>query len=85
MMPGQQLLKGRYYQEIAPKIAMDRAEIASLTESIKTPAGEFKNCLMTEETTPLEPDVKEHKTYMDGIGLVQDGSLKLVKHGKAAN
>jgi hypothetical protein len=85
MMPGQQLLKGRYYQEIAPKVAMDRAEIASLRETIKTPAGEFKNCLMTEETTTLEPDVTEHKTYVSGIGLVQDGSLKLVKYGKAAN
>jgi hypothetical protein len=83
LMPGQVLLKGRYYQEIAPQVAMDRAEIVSLTEAIKTPAGDFKNCLQTEETTPLEPGVKEYKLYVAGIGLVQDGNLKLIKYGKA--
>ena len=85
MMPGQVLLKARYYQEIAPKVAMDRAEIVSLRETVKTPAGEFKNCLKTEETTTLEPGGREYKYYARGIGLVQEGSLKLVKYGKAEN
>jgi len=83
MMPGQVLLKARYYQEIAPKVAMDRAEILSMSEIVKTGAGEFRNCLKSEETTPLEPKAKEYKYYAPGIGLVQDGSLKLVKYGKA--
>jgi hypothetical protein len=83
MMPGLPLLKARYYQEIAPGAAMDRAEITSLSATLKTPAGEFKNCLKTEETTPLEPATREHKHYAAGIGLIQDGSLKLVKYGKA--
>jgi hypothetical protein len=83
MMPGEIRLKARYYQEIAPGVAMDRAEIVSLSETVKTPAGEFKNCLKVEETTPLEPGVKEYKYYAAGVGLVQDGSLKLVKYGKA--
>jgi hypothetical protein len=83
MMPGLVLLKARYYQEIAPKVAMDRAEIVGMTETVKTPAGEFKNCLKTEETTPLERGEKEFKFYARGVGLVQDGSLKLVKYGKA--
>ncbi len=82
MMPGQVLLKARYYQEIAPRVAMDRAEIVSMTATVKTPAGEFKNCLKVEETNPLEPGTREYKYYAPGIGLVQDGSLKLVKHGK---
>ena len=79
MMPGQASLKAKYYQEIAPKVAMDRAEIVSLSETVNTPAGEFKNCLKVEETTPLEPGIKEYKYYAAGVGLVQDGSLKLVK------
>jgi hypothetical protein len=83
MMPGQVLLKARYYQEIAPKVAMDRAEIVSLSETVKTPAGEFENCLKVEETTPLEPAIKEYKYYAAGVGMVQDGALKLVKYGKA--
>jgi len=82
MMPGRSSLHARYYQEIAPKVAMDRAENISVSETVKTPAGEFKNCLKVEETTPLEPG-KEYKYYAPGIGLVQDGSLKLVKYGKA--
>jgi hypothetical protein len=82
MMPGQVTLRARYYQEIAPKIALDRAEIVSLSETVKTPAGEFKNCLKVEETTPLEPGIKEYKYYAAAVGLVQDDSLKLVKYGK---
>jgi hypothetical protein len=83
MMPGHPLLKARFYQEVAPKAALDRAEIVSTTETVKTPAGEFKNCLKVEETTPLEPKVTEHKYYARGVGLIQDGDLKLVKYGKA--
>lgn len=79
MMPGEIVLHARFYQELAPKIALDRAEIVSTTAVVKTPAGEFKDCVKTEETTPLEPGVKEYKYYAKGIGLVQDGSLKLVK------
>jgi hypothetical protein len=33
------------------------------------------------KTTPLEPDVNEYKFYAPGIGLIQDGELKLEEHG----
>ena len=82
MMPGIALLGARHYQEIAPGEAMDRAEIVSVTEAFQAPAGEFKNCLKVEESTPLEPGKKEYKRYAAGIGLIQDGSLKLVRYGK---
>jgi len=84
MMPGLPLLKARYFQEVAPGVAMDRAEIVSLNETLNTPAGEFKNCLKVEETTPLEPGNKEYKFYAPGIGIVQDALLKLVKSGRAS-
>jgi len=32
-----------------------------------------------EETTPLEPGVREYKYYAREVGLVQDGPLKLVR------
>ena len=82
VMPGLPLMNGRFYQEVAPKVAEDRAEIIDLGASIKTPAGQFKNCVKMEETTPLEPNVKEYKVYAPGVGCVQDGDLKLVKYGK---
>ncbi|MDZ4684787.1 MAG: hypothetical protein SH850_06815 [Planctomycetaceae bacterium] len=81
MMPGEALLGARHYQEVAPKVALDRVEIVSVSETLKTPAGEFRQSVKTEETTPLEPGVKEYKLYARGVGLIQDGSLKLVKHG----
>jgi len=81
MMPGIALLGARYYQEVAPKIAMDRAEIVSLSESLTVPAGTFKSVLKTEETTPLEPGVKEYKYYAAGVGLLKDGDMKLVRYG----
>jgi hypothetical protein len=82
MMPGLPLLKARYYQEIAPKVAMDRAEILGIGETLKTPAGTFTDVLRTQETTPLEPLAKESKYYAKGVGLIQDGDLKLVRIAK---
>jgi hypothetical protein len=81
MMPGIILLGSRYYQEIAPGVAMDRAEIVSVNDIIETPAGKFQNCLKTEETTPLEPKAKEYKLYAPGVGLVRDGELFLTSYG----
>jgi hypothetical protein len=77
-MPGSPKVGERYYQEVAPGVAMDRAENVSLTASL----GKFKRCLRVEETTPLEPGVKEYKLYAPGIGLIRDGSLTLVRAGK---
>jgi len=81
IIPGMVLLGARYYQEIAPDVAMDRAEIVSINEIVQTPAGRFEHCLKTEETTPLEPKAKEYKLYAPGIGLIKDGNLLLTKYG----
>ncbi len=80
-MPGEVELGARYYQEVAPGVAMDRAEIAGLRETLKTPAGEFKDCLKIAETTPLEKGAKEYKLYAPGVGLIKDASLLLVEFG----
>ena len=81
VMPGQLLLGSRYYQEIAPDIAMDRAEVVSLTEIQTTAAGQFNNVLKTLETTPLEPKEKSYKLYAPGIGLIKDGAVFLTNYG----
>jgi hypothetical protein len=82
VMPGTPLLGARYQQEIAPKVAMDRVEVVSLTETLVTPAGKFVECLKTEETSGIE-NGKEFKLYVAGIGLIQDAGLKLTRHGYA--
>ena len=81
-MPGLPLLGAKYYQEIAPGEAMDRGEIISVTETIKVAAGEFKNCLKTEDSSQIEA-AKEFKYYAPGVGLVQEEDLKLISHGFA--
>jgi hypothetical protein len=81
-MPGLPLLSAKYYQEIAPGVAMDRAEIVGLNETVKTPAGEFRNVVKVLETTPIEPGVREFKYYANGVGLIQDGDVRLVRYGK---
>lgn len=80
-LPGLILLGSRYYQEIAPGIAMDRAEIISINEIMETPAGKFANVLRTEETTLLEPKDISYKLYAPGVGLIQDDKLVLKKYG----
>ena len=83
-MPALPLLGARYYQEIALGVAMDRAEILSTSETLKTPLQTFTNCLKTLETTPIEPLEKEYKIYAPGIGLIKDEDMLLVKYGFVA-
>ena len=80
MMPGKPSLGMRFYQEQAKGIAMDRAEIVSLTDRLTTRAGAFDHCVKTLETTPLETLAREYKIYAPGVGLVRDGNLNLVSH-----
>lgn len=84
MMPGLPILGSRYYQEVAPDVAMDRAHIVRLDGELVTPAGQYTDVLIVEETTPLEPGVRELKYHAWGVGLVQDGSLQLVRAGQIA-
>jgi hypothetical protein len=84
IMPGTVLLGARYFEEIAPDVAEDRAEIISLDETVDTPAGTFDNVLKIEETTPLEPGAREFKFYARDVGLIQDGDLKLVESPSTA-
>jgi hypothetical protein len=32
--------------------------------------------LVTEEWTPLEPDVRERKTYARGVGVIESRTIK---------
>ena len=77
IMPGLPLVGARYFQEIAPDVALDRAEILSVTMTVETPAGTFDQCVETKETSPLERKSKSFKAYAPGIGLILDDDLRL--------
>jgi hypothetical protein len=81
IMPGDPRPGMRYYQEVAPDVALDRAEIVSLDEAVETPAGSFSNALKTEEGSALDPGEHEFKTYAPGIGLAVEEDLRLAEHG----
>jgi len=81
IMPGTPLVGARYFQEIAPEVALDRAEILAVDVTFETPAGKFEACVQTEESTPLESG-RERKTYAAGVGLLNDGALALVRFGR---
>jgi len=78
IMPGTFLLGARYFQEVAPDVAEDRAEHVAMGLQISTDAGDFEDCVEVLETTPLERKSKSIKRYCPGIGLVFDGELELV-------
>jgi len=80
IFPGNPTVGMKYYQEIAPGIAQDRAEVVSISEKLQTQAGQFINVLKIRETTPLEPGMTEYKFFASDIGLVQDENLKLAQY-----
>lgn len=73
------LLGSRYYQELAPGVALDRAEHVQMDIEVETPAGEFEDCVRIEETTPLQPGSTSEKIYCPRAGLVSDDDLELVE------
>ncbi|MBA2409392.1 MAG: hypothetical protein H0V62_06365 [Gammaproteobacteria bacterium] len=78
ILPGGAFLLGaRYFQEVAPGVALDRAEHVAMNLKEETPAGSFENCVFIEETTPLEPGDLSEKTYCPGTGLLFDNELEL--------
>jgi hypothetical protein len=79
IMPGTILIGARYFQEVAPEVALDRAEIVKLDATVATPFSTFTNALFIKETTPLEPGHTSLKYYVPGIGLVKDGTIPLVQ------
>jgi len=81
MMPGAPKRGDRYYQEYAPTVAMDRAEILSVTAGTKVVAGVFQNCLHTKESSAIESG-SEAKLYAPGVGLIKDADFELVSVGK---
>jgi hypothetical protein len=81
IMPGTPTLGFRHYQEIAPGVALDRAEIVALDATLECPAGEFKNCVKVVESSELEPGSTSTKLYARGVGMVFDDGMVLIDSG----
>ena len=82
IMPGIVLLGSKYYQEIAPEVAMDKAEVVGVNETVNVPAGNFSNVIHMKDTSDLEPELPpEVNLHAPGVGQVIDGDIKLVSYG----
>ena len=47
----------------------------SLTKKVTGPTGTYAGVLQTEDTTPLEPKLVEHKYYARGVGVVAEETV----------
>ena len=57
-----------YRQEYLEGQAEDAATVLSLGMRVKVPFGTFGHVLVTEDFTPLQPEIMEHKFYARGVG-----------------
>ena len=60
----------RYWQEFLRGRAEDQGEVLDRATRVGVPAGHFRHVRMTEDTSPLEPNVVEFKFYAPGVGVV---------------
>jgi hypothetical protein len=70
IMPASPEVGMAYRQEYSEGEAEDHGEVLALGQQASVPAGRYDGLLKTADTTPLEPDVLEHKYYAEGLGLV---------------
>jgi len=87
LIPGAPHVGMKYYQELAPGVAMHRTEVLSISDPVSTPAGAWQECVTMVEIEAskdkwldlLAP--KEYRVYAPGIGLVQEQAMQLVRYG----
>jgi len=75
-----------YRQEYLAGEAEDLAKVLELSASLSLSIGSYDNLIVTEEWTPLDPGITEHKWYAAGVGFIHEeavaggsGSLDLVE------
>ena len=82
-MPATPALNTWFYQEDAPGQAEDKSLIASLSETVGTPVGDFDNALIANDWNPLDGDSfldSEEKAFAPGVGLIQDAAIRLTRY-----
>ena len=88
IMPTREVLESLgngYFQEFAPGVAVDQADLVTFNATADLDIGFFKGVLQTLDTTMLEPDVREFKKYEPGVGFIaadvlnEEGELELAE------
>ena len=82
-MPARPQVGQAFQQESFKGQAEDRFRILSLATSVSTPAVSSQSAMETQETTPLEPGIVDHKYYVQGIGTVKEQQVAGFQPGQA--
>jgi hypothetical protein len=78
IMPAHPEVGLAYTQEHYAGEAEDKGKIIALGGHVTVPYGSYDEVVVTEDWTPLEPKVREHKSYAPDVGVVFE---ELVKGG----
>ena len=86
VMPADPTVGDAYRQELLPGEAEDLGEVIRVDERITIGLGTYTEVIVTEDWTPLEPDVVENKWYAPGVGKIYgtheqgpSGTIELVE------
>ncbi len=80
LFPGRFLLGARYFQEVAPGVALDRGRNVDMGLTVETDAGTFEDCVAVLDSSAFEPDAGgDLKLYCPRVGIVLDEILELVE------
>ena len=75
-MPARPVVGSSGRQEYLKGHAEDHFRVVSLDATVSAPALSSTHALLTEEWTPLEPGVLDHKLYVRGVGTVFEQTEK---------
>ncbi len=75
-MPGHPRVGAAGRQEYYKGHAEDHFTVVALDAHADAPGASSRHALLTEEFTPLEPGVIDHKLYVRGVGIVIEESVK---------
>ena len=65
-----------YQQEFLPGVAEDQAEVLEIDGTVDLDLESYADVVVTADTTPLEPELEEHKFYAPDIGLVAEETVR---------
>jgi hypothetical protein len=67
-LPAEPKIGMSYREEYSKGLAEDQSRVLALDGQAEVPAGHYKDVLMTEDFSPIEPKVSELKFYAKGSG-----------------
>jgi hypothetical protein len=79
VMPAKPTVGDTFRQEYRRGVAEDLAKILRTGTTVTVPLSTYKDAIVTQDYTPLEPGQVEHKTFAPGVGFVQRDSVKGAK------